>query len=72
MILPHYVEEFPAIETEQSGSLSLGECVSVQELHDKRFAQSLRYLALLPAETSYDLFGEIDLKVFVGHGVLLV
>jgi hypothetical protein len=44
----------------------------VQELHDKRFAQSLRYLALLPAETSYDLFGEIDLKVFVGHGVLLV
>jgi hypothetical protein len=44
----------------------------VQELHDERFAQSLRYLGLLPAETGYDLFGKVNLKVFVGHGVLLL
>ena len=70
--MPHHVEEFPAIETEQSGSLGLGKCVSVQELHDERFAQSLRYLALLSAKPLDHLFGEVDLEMLVGHGVLLV
>jgi hypothetical protein len=43
-----------------------------QELHDQGLAHTVWHFLVLPAKPLDHLFGEVDLEVLVGHGVLLV